>query len=140
MTLERFQALLDAYGGDPKRWPEGERQAAQLFAESTAEARRLLGEARALDRFLDGAETAPATRALEDRILAGFPARGGSAPSSSGRWIPAAAVAASLALGLITGAALPGIAGIKAQDAKDPALVALGDIENDLWGDLEEGI
>ncbi len=140
MTLERFKALIEAYGADAKRWPEAEREAAQAFAESSAEAHRLLAGARAIDRFLDGADTAAATRALEDRIMAGFPARGGSARGSSGRWIPAAAIAASLALGLVTGAALPGIAGIKAQDAKDPALLALSDIENDLWDDIEDGI
>ena len=141
MTLERFKAILEAYGGDDKRWPAAERDAARTFAASSSEAQRLLADARMLDRLLDGAASSPTSRALEDRILASFP-KGEAAGRSnwSRQWIPAGAIAASLMLGLATGAALPGLAGLQTLEHSDPALLAFSDLENDLWDDLGEGI
>jgi hypothetical protein len=145
MNIERFKILVEAYGADPSRWPEGERDAAVAFAETSPEARRLLAEAAALDRLLDAAETTPAARALEERILATFSER----PRSFARWydvltarplpwLPGAAIAASLALGLMVGAALPGVAGIGDGAAVDPALIALGGGDADLWSEWGE--
>ena len=140
MTLERFKAILEAYGGEERRWPTAERESALAFADGSAEAKRLLAEARALDRLLDEAETSSADRALEDRIMASFGKSEGGGRSWSRQWIPAGAIAASLVLGLATGAALPGIAGIHVQEQRDPALLAFADIENDLWDELGDGI
>lgn len=140
MKIERFKTLIETYGANPARWPEAERVAALLFAEQSAEARDALQEAAAFDRLLDTGETEPATRALEDRILATFPERTvrGRAPWLTLRWIPAGAVACSLALGLAVGAALPGLAGVS--DATvDPALIALSGGDAD-WADMDDGI
>lgn len=140
MNIERFRTLVEAYGADPARWPDAERVAAQRFAEQSAEARDALHEAAAFDRLLDTADTQPATRALEDRILATFPERTVSerAPWFTLRWIPAAAVACSLVLGLAVGAALPGLAGVSDAAAVDPALIALSGGDAD-WADMGDG-
>jgi hypothetical protein len=74
MDRERFAHLLDAYGGDFKRWPAEERASAAAFAAQDADAARLLAEARALDAALDaGRETAAPSPDLAARILAQAP-------------------------------------------------------------------
>jgi hypothetical protein len=141
MNLERFKILTEAYGADPARWPEPERVAALLFAEQSAEARQLLQDARTFDRLLDEAETQPATRALEDRILGAFPERKprvAFANASRIRWIPAAAVVCSLVLGLLVGAALPSVA--VSDVALDPALIAMSGGDAEPWNETGDGI
>lgn len=49
MTARRFRDILDAYGADPVRWPDGEREAARVFAAAHAEAGAWLADARSLD-------------------------------------------------------------------------------------------
>jgi hypothetical protein len=140
MNIERFRTMVEAYGANPARWPEADRVAALLFAEQSAEARAALQEAAAFDSLLDMAETQAATQALEDRILATFVERGAEGRASwfTLRWIPAAAIACSLALGLAVGAALPGLAGVS-DSAVDPALIALSGDDAD-WADMGDGI
>jgi hypothetical protein len=75
--LQDFSAVLDAYGGDPARWPAGSaRRFAALLARSP-DARRLQGEAVALDTLISRAEAAPSPlstsarrTSLTDRIVA----------------------------------------------------------------------
>ena len=55
MTEERLKSLLAAYGGDPARWPLGEREAALSLLQTSAAARSAADEARALDAVLGGA-------------------------------------------------------------------------------------
>lgn len=145
MNIERFKILVEAYGALPAHWPEAERKAAMAFVEASPEARRLLEEAAALDRLLDAADTAPASRALEERILATFPGRAPSWRRSfvlaafPARWLPGAALACSLLLGLLVGAVLPSAAGIGEGVQADPALIALAGDESDFWSDLGDG-
>ena len=54
MTLERLQTILDAYGGNPERWPAAERDAALALIASSAAARRAVNAAAPLDRALAG--------------------------------------------------------------------------------------
>jgi hypothetical protein len=140
MNIEQFRVLLDAYGGNADRWPQNERSTARALVESSEEARRLVHDATALDRLLDAAETLPTTRALEERILAAFPERPRKRwpRALAENWIPGAAMACSLALGLLVGTALPGLAGISEASA-DPALVALGGFGTDPPAALGEG-
>jgi hypothetical protein len=76
MKLGRFEAILDAYGADPGRWPERERADALALARSSLVAARALAEARRLDAALGAwksQETLPeSTRlvALRARIVA----------------------------------------------------------------------
>ena len=55
LALERLDELLSAYGADEAGWPAGERQAARELIAASAEARRLLEDARALDTLLSAA-------------------------------------------------------------------------------------
>jgi hypothetical protein len=145
MNIETFKSLLEAYGADFRRWPEAMRAEAKAFVEASVEAANLLAAEAAFDRVLDAAQTASVTRALEERILASFPERGAAAPARGSfaifagaplRWAQAAALAVSLALGLAVGAALPSWAGVGEAAEIDPALVALGDLDTDLWNDM----
>ena len=128
--LAEFSRLLDAWGGDPSRWPDNVRMRIAGLATAEAEPRRLLLEARSLGRTLDSARDAPAPttaqarHALVDRIVAAAEAIPGlasatPAPSAdvvelrprpsrvvapaSSRWHTAGLVAASLLAGIYIG-------------------------------------
>lgn len=74
MDRERFEALLDAYGADFRRWPAEMRAAAATYAAQNADAVALLEEARKLDAALDMVRAVPALSAdLAARILAQAP-------------------------------------------------------------------
>jgi len=72
LSADRFKALLDAYGADPARWPDAERDTALHFLADDARAQAWLDEARLLDDLLDaGLEGASpeAEQAQLDRVL-----------------------------------------------------------------------
>lgn len=78
MTEQRVCELIDAWGSDSERWPEGERvQALELLQASPAlQARRR--EAEALDAMLGGDDTAADPVHIEQlsaRIMQGLPAQ-----------------------------------------------------------------
>jgi hypothetical protein len=113
MTLERFSAMVEAYGARPERWPEAERAAALGLLERSPEAAAVRAAAARLDGLLDHVPTAAPSDALVARVLAGAPAqtarrrpagRHGAARRSRARLVAAAAVtfaaAASVALWL----------------------------------------
>lgn len=94
LTLDRFQALADAYGGVVARWPEPYREAAMQMASQPA-AREILAQAFALDEVLDGWTVAPPSAALRERLVAGAPTR---RLGARGRlWWSAVGIAATLA-------------------------------------------
>jgi hypothetical protein len=147
MTLDRFSAIVDAYGGSPARWPQQEREAAVAFMKSSAEAQRLAQEAEGLDGLLDTTQTAPATRELQARILSTLPnAKGSRWAVGAGdffaarKWIPAAAVACSLVLGAATGMQLPRFIGLDdeslALQAASSAMAA-GSDDGEIFGGSE---
>jgi hypothetical protein len=72
MTIGDFEHLLDVYGSDRTRWPVDARSGAGQLATRDRTARRLLGEAEALDRVLERAPLPSLAResALADRIIA----------------------------------------------------------------------
>ena len=123
IAVDRFRTLLDAYGATAERWPEAERQAALALVAASAEARTLMDEAGQLDDLLDRLPVAEPSPSLAERILAAAPvAIAAPAARRRGGWIgrslatlwpelpawrPAAALAASLVCGLVTGAFLP---------------------------------
>lgn len=109
MQIERFIAILDAYGGDDRRWPEAERESALALLAASPEACAAREDALAFDGLLDAlpAEAVPA--GLHEAVLTG-------APRASRRmslldliwpgaplWRPAMAFAASIALGIAVG-------------------------------------
>jgi hypothetical protein len=97
MNEARFRAILDAYGGDPRRWPLEERAAASAFA-ATTEGGIALAEAEALDRMLDLATPSPPSDLLARRILAAAPSRRFAVPCAA-----SGALAAALLLGVLFG-------------------------------------
>ena len=113
MLLQRFRELLDAYGGDPRRWPAAERGPAAELLATSPEARALLAEATTLDRLLDGAPPlAPATLDAERliaRVTAAAQERpvfqpvGVMRPAGRGLWLRAASLAAATVIGFVVG-------------------------------------
>lgn len=88
MTAERFLALLAAYGADRRRWPEGERAAAEAFAATRADiASPALAEADAVDALLHRSPTPQVSMALRDRVLAAAASAGGKAGRAGRVWI-----------------------------------------------------
>ncbi len=142
MSLDRFAELVGAYGASPARWPAAERAAAVALMKASAAARRLAEDADRLDRLLDSPETAPATRVLQERLLATFAGRGrvratisfaGYAPA---RWLPAGALACSLLLGIAMGTQVPRLAELDddalAQNAASNVITASAG-DGDIW-------
>jgi hypothetical protein len=68
MDAKRFAALAQAYGGDPRRWPEDERAAAEAFASSEA-GQAISQHAGKLDTLLDGYRVRHPSKALSGSIL-----------------------------------------------------------------------
>ena len=154
MTPARFAALLDAYGGDPARWPAAERQAALRLLARDAAARRAQAEAASLDALLDQAPVAPLSAALQARVLAAAPTVAKRRPAfdapstvnqasprswlgalghlaarltpAPGTWQPAAAMAAALVLGLIVGYTVPPTGSDGLLDSQNLDIIAFG--------------
>ncbi|MDX5367022.1 MAG: hypothetical protein LPK88_11300 [Alphaproteobacteria bacterium] len=120
ISLERLEAIIDAYGASPMRWPAGERAAAEALLAASVEARSLLADARMLDGMLAAAPVEAPSDALVARLMAARP-RGAAAPAGPARpqgffrelvasvWpygspvLPAGALAASIMLGVALG-------------------------------------
>ena len=109
MTYERFETLADAYGGDLRRWPEGEREAARALLEGDPRAAVLLREADGLDALLDAAPRPAASHALREAVIASAAGAGlkarrrGPGPLA---WLSGAGWAAAACAGVVFGLAL----------------------------------
>ncbi|WP_144138672.1 hypothetical protein [Paraburkholderia sp. BCC1884] len=102
MTPERFHQIVDAYGADPRRWPQQERAAAQAWAtQHRVEADTVLAEAAGIDAWLAADKVEPPGAALLQRVLAGAPVRQPAAPRRRWWWSGAAVAG----VGLLGGAA-----------------------------------
>ncbi|MDE1182358.1 hypothetical protein [Paraburkholderia sp.] len=90
MTPERFQTIVDAYGANPRRWPDAERGAAQAWADANRrDADRLLAASSQLDDWLASDTVAAPARALVQHIVESAPAPAGGEPRASAarrRW------------------------------------------------------
>lgn len=136
MTLERFKALAESYGGDLARWPESEREAARALLISTPAALdAVLVEAAQLDRMLDLAPAQAADSALLGRLIAAAPQ-----PLRLARlWLAGAGAALGLGAAAMAGVAV-GISIGQANPPRAPqeeALIA-ADLATDLSDALEE--
>lgn len=119
MDATRFEAIVEAYGAEPRRWPEAERAAAEAFARTDA-GQRALAEARALDAALDSAADAePVSLALRRNLLAQAP------KSRALQWRAVAALAACAVFGVVAGAG--GAQAIGTARAADAALALIID-------------
>lgn len=75
MTPERFRTIVAAYGSDARRWPAGERAAAEAWAHANPrEALLALDDAADLDAWLAYDTVAPPAPSLVERIVATAPA------------------------------------------------------------------
>ena len=103
ITFERARDVLDAYGGDPARWPDGERAALSALIATTPELEALQRSALELDRRLDAAKLAPPdarlAAAITARLSEAAARRSRASSIAAPRWAPMAA-AAALTLGL----------------------------------------
>jgi hypothetical protein len=68
MNPERFAALADAFGAQIGRWPDAERAAAAVFAE-TAQGKEILSRADQLDALLDAHTVPPPSANLRAQVL-----------------------------------------------------------------------
>lgn len=104
MTPERFQQIVEAYGAEPRRWPQEDRSAAQAWAQShRAEADALLAEAAGVDAWLAADKVEPPDAVLMKRVLDSAPVRQPVAPRRR-LWWSGAAVAGVGLLGGVAGA------------------------------------
>ena len=111
MTRERFEYLADAYGGDLRRWPETEREAARALAATDLQAATLLREADGLDALLDAAPRVVASHALRERVIAAAAGAGlGRRRRGLGvmAWLSGAGWAAAACAGAVFGVVLTG--------------------------------
>lgn len=118
IDLDRFLELVEAYGAEPERWPEGERAGALALLATSPEARAACREAAALDGLLDELRGFRPSTVLTARVLAAAPAKPakpGSVLSAVLRslwparpiWQPAGGLAAAALLGLAVGLSEP---------------------------------
>lgn len=107
MNLERFTTLIEAYGSDPRRWPDAERQAAQSLLAASAEAQQLMRQAASFDALLSvpPVEIEPGA-ALKARVLAQVAPR----PVLTTTW--RSQIAEALALLFPRGGAMPQFAAL----------------------------
>jgi hypothetical protein len=107
--LVRFQAMLEAYGAEPARWPAKERAEALSLLADSAEAATLREEAAALDSLLDLAP-APAPARLAAGAVAQRISRQPQETIAPYRhlsnmlWVRAAGLAAAAVIGFVVGA------------------------------------
>tara|TARA_R110002124_G_scaffold91652_2_gene233252 strand:- start:4142 stop:4570 length:429 start_codon:yes stop_codon:yes gene_type:complete len=69
MTLDRFTALAEAYGGDLRRWPVADQAAAERLLATDPAARALFDAAMAFDTLLSASPRPQASAALRDRVI-----------------------------------------------------------------------
>ncbi|MET0286572.1 MAG: hypothetical protein ABW352_18965 [Polyangiales bacterium] len=69
LSIERFQALVEAYGGDIERFPRREREGARELLRRDESAQRLVQAARAFDGVLEEARL-DVSPSLIDRLSA----------------------------------------------------------------------
>jgi hypothetical protein len=126
MSLDRFHALADAYGGDVSRWPEADQADALRLAADSAAAHVQLVDAAALDRALDLWRAAAPSDDLRRRILAQAPRGRTNRPSTmaSGRskllrWLSGLGAVGVLASGALAGAAVVAVSGPSHVDTTD---------------------
>lgn len=111
MTSTRFGELADAYGGDLRRWPEAERDAARVWADAhPVEAGRALFDARQTDAALFSSPTPAVSMALRDRVLASATTKARAAWPSLRKllWIGGVGWAAAACAGVMVGTTLSG--------------------------------
>jgi hypothetical protein len=120
MDRERFERMIEAYGADPARWPEGERAVGLRFA-AHADMTARLAEERALDAKLDAWKADKPSLELRARLSASMPR--GARPDPKRWWWRGAALAAACAAGIVAGVSFGGTSPAPTTD-RDAEVVA----------------
>ena len=102
MHEERFERLIEAYGGESARWPQADRALALRYLAATPQAHRRRATARRLDQMLDAWAPPEASAGLRERLAAGQPRPRTLRPRDL--WISGAGLAAACVIGLVVGA------------------------------------
>src|SRR5690349_13576018 len=102
-ALARFEALLDAYGAEPRRWPADRRAAAEALLKRSPEAQALHATAQRLDALIDTAPAEPAPAHLIGRVIAAAPQPRARSGWFGGLLKPVAGLAFAAVLGLALG-------------------------------------
>jgi len=100
---QRLEQVLEAYGASPDRWPDEDRAALLSLLETSDRGRALRDEAARLDALLDsGAEIAPPSNEVFERILGAAPEAPGrqAGDRATWRWVALIPVAAAAGLAL----------------------------------------
>lgn len=107
MTRDRFDHLASVYGGDLRRWPEAERDAARALLDQDKTARAVFAAADELDAFLDSAPRPMASAALREQVIASAAGVGLRSRRSTRfdplAWLSGAGWAAAACAGVIMG-------------------------------------
>ena len=132
MDLDRFNAILEAYGADPSRWPDAERDEAEFFLKASTEAKASHDRAARLDALIAPAVITPvASEMLTARLLRAVPQ-----PEFLGDWKHVAA-AAALALVVGLGGGYASGALVPAGDDEAYYEIAFDGLESDVQFDWE---
>jgi hypothetical protein len=138
LDLERFRALVAAYGARPERFPDGEREAALTLLATSEEARDLARAEAALDSVFLQAPAGELSPGLARR-LAEVPirhARPERRPRLVALWT-ALGWSAAAAFGVLWGARSEAVDGASAEHAAETTSVANG--SNEPYGLDETG-
>ena len=108
MTLDRFQQLLDAYGGQAQHWPEQERPGALQLLANSAAASQLLKQALLLDDLLNQVQAHTPSAQLLAAVMDGENPSGWRCWTAQlwpfgAIWPPLGALACCALLGLVLG-------------------------------------
>lgn len=131
LGMQRFTAILEAYGSEPSRWPEKERHAMLQFIAANPQTKIQCSAEAQLDQLLDSAEIDAPSSSLVGTIMASLPNRSQVElidtllawlfPASNRYltwlWRPAVAVTLPLAIGFILGAGSVSYAGVDEWDS-----------------------
>lgn len=142
MDPGRLAEILDAYGADPRRWPQAERAPAEALLAVSEEARALRDRAAALDALLDLSAAPTPAPELQAAILAGAHRPGWRRWLADfwpvgPAWQPASAFAAAIVLGVAIGVGAPDIV---LPDAADGAIAEVESLALGPTLDLEDGL
>lgn len=134
MDIDRFKAILEAYGADPARWPEGERIAAESFLRTDREAKAAHDRAAELDALIAPAilDASPSDM-LAARLLRAVPQ-----PEFFSDWKHVAA-AAALALVVGLGGGFASGALVPVSDDEAYYEIAFDGLDSDVQFDWEGG-
>jgi hypothetical protein len=102
MDAERFEQLIEAYGGESARWPQADRAPALRYLAATPAAHATRARALRLDEMLGAWAGPAASAALRDRIAAAAPAV--RTLHLRDLWVSGVGLAAACVIGLAVGA------------------------------------